>query len=135
MQAIQAAIIAAAAADATAMAAAVDLAAPNTNTAAVNQHSSPTATHNSTSTDPQPTKAAHLTTAEAPSSPPSTAAAAAAAAVDGRDCGSVVLDRTERLGSSLGRLVWTVEQLNDIPHGASVMLMAGKADGIVHLPT
>ena len=131
MQAIQAAIIAAAAADATAMAAAVDLAAPNTNTAAVNQHSSPTATHNSTSTDPQPTKAAHLTTAEAPSSPPSTAAAAAAAAVDGRDCGSVVLDRTERLGSSLGRLVWTVEQLNDIPHGASIMLMAGNTGGNV----
>lgn len=37
------------------------------------------------------------------------------------------LDRTERLASSLGKMVMTVEQLNEIPHECSIMLMAGTA--------
>jgi hypothetical protein len=37
------------------------------------------------------------------------------------------LDRTERLSSSLGKMVWTVEQLNDIPHDFGIMLMAGRS--------
>jgi hypothetical protein len=134
MQAIQEAIIAAAAEDATAAAAAI------ADAAAMQQHSDPTITRNSTSTDPQPTKGARQTAAEPQSSPSSSPASAAAAAVCsnesssagarlGSHCGGLVLDRTDRLGSSVGKLVWTVEQLNDIPHGASIMLMAGKAGG------
>lgn len=39
------------------------------------------------------------------------------------------LDRTERLANSLGKMVATVQQLNEIPHECGIMLMAGKGRG------
>lgn len=39
---------------------------------------------------------------------------------------NVKLDRTERLANSLGRMVWVVQQLNNMQHGFKIMLMAGK---------
>lgn len=41
-----------------------------------------------------------------------------------KDC-SMLYDRTERLASSLGKMVMTVQQLNDMGHGLQIMLMAG----------
>lgn len=40
--------------------------------------------------------------------------------------GPLCLDRTERLANSLGKMAATVQQLNEIPHECSIMLMAGK---------
>jgi hypothetical protein len=40
-------------------------------------------------------------------------------------CCRMLLDRTERLANSLGKMVWVVQQLNEMDHGLSIMLMAG----------
>lgn len=39
----------------------------------------------------------------------------------------LVLDRSERLANSLGKMAATVEQLNALPHTFSIVLMAGEA--------
>lgn len=39
----------------------------------------------------------------------------------------LVLDRSERLANSLGKMAATVERLNALPHTFSIVLMAGEA--------
>jgi hypothetical protein len=125
MQAVQVAVIAAAAAKTTAAAAA---ASSSNGSSAATAHEStgpasitPTATLSAASADSNAEAAHSPKSGEADS----TEAAAAAAAAVAFPASGGVLDRTERLACSLGRMVGVVEEINATQHSCDILLMAG----------
>jgi hypothetical protein len=120
MQAVQVAVIAAGAVKATAAAAACK-GSSSSNTAAAVGPTRPAST--------APTAAAADRSAALADAPAAADAAAAAAfpasAPASVPASGLLLDRTERLACSLGRMVGVVEQINATGHDFDILLMAG----------
>jgi hypothetical protein len=67
----------------------------------------------------------HTTSTPSATSTPTQTATSSSSSSSSKQGYGMVLDRTEWLASSLGKMVMTVQQLNEMGHGLSIMLMAG----------